>query len=138
MLEKLREIFDSARLWFFTSDNYIKLGNILLLIVSVIIGSFGLFKMFGGEFANQMYKQINLTEFYRIRIGFIEVASIMLLWFKRTSFIGMLLILSLMGGATAIHILTSSPGIGTPICIGLFTFIGYSIKNKGLKVRDWF
>jgi len=138
MLEKLRNLFDSVRRWILSSDNYLKIGNILLVFPTIIIGLFGLFKIFGGEYADEMYKQINMEQFYRIRIGFIEVLSVILLWFNRTSLIGMLLILSLMGGATAAHIITATDGIGTPILIGLFTFIGFSIKRKGLKIKNWF
>lgn len=138
MLSKLESLRKKFKSLLTKPNNVPKIGNFVLIIVTLMLGLSGLFKIFGGSFAESFYTTLNVESFYRIRIGFIEIISVSLLWFNRTSQLGFYLILCLMGGAVAVHIVTSTPGLLSPVYIGIFTFIGLSIKKHGLKVKDWF
>lgn len=137
MLEKLNRIRLTFKSWVLQPNNTKKLGYLLLGVVTFILGSIGLFKVFGGEYSSQMYTQLGINDYYRIRIGLLEIIGVSLIWFNRTSSLGMYLIFCLMGGAVSTHILTSPIGMSIPIYIGLFTFVGVSIRKHGFNFKMW-
>lgn len=138
MLEKLNTIRVSIRNYLFRPGNQNKIGFIFLFFVTVLLVGLGLFKIFGGEYAHEFYKNFNLDSYYRIRIGLIELIAALMLWSNKTSKLGLYLVLCLMGGAVAVHIMTSTPGIKIPIFIGILSFIGVSIRKHGFRIKLWF
>lgn len=138
MLEKLNEIRKKIRSWLLQNNKSKYISFLFLGVVTIILVLFGMFKIFGGEYAETFYKPMNLGGFYRIRIGLVEIIAALLLWFNKTSKIGMFLTTFIMGGASAAHILFSIPGLNIPIFVTIFTIIGVKIKNHGFKFRLWF
>jgi len=138
MLEKLNNIRVSIRQYLWNPSNQNKTGFIFLFFITTLLVGLGLFKIFGGEFADEFYKKLNLDSFYRVRIGFIEIIASIMLWFNKTSKLGLYLVLCLMGGAVATHIITSTPGANIPVFVGIISFISVSIRKHGFRIKLWF
>lgn len=113
------------------------LSTVFLGILSMVLISSGLFKIFGGEYADKFYSEINLNH-YRVRIGILEIIGTILLWFNKTSKYGMILIWTLMIGATTIHMTFLKDNVYTPLSFGFCIWLIYSIRKHGKDIKSWF
>lgn len=107
------------------------------ILVNLVLLSSGLFKIFGGQYADDFFKTINLSE-YRIRIGIIEIIGLVLLWFNKTSKYGLIIIWSLMIGAFTIHLTFLKESIYSPLFFGIIVWLLYSIRKYGKDIKSWF
>lgn len=103
------------------------------LVGFVFIGS-AMSKLFGGEEAIEMAKEIGLNAQNFKLVGIVELISVLLFLLPRTGIIGTLLLAAYMGGAMATH-LTHSQSIMAPAVIEAIVWAVAFFRFPELQAR---
>jgi hypothetical protein len=77
---------------------------LLKMLVTVIIGQTLFFKFSGAAESMYIFNQLGAEPYGRIGLGIVELISIVLIWFPKTVFYGIILIVGMMLGAIASHV----------------------------------
>lgn len=110
----------------------------------VLTGLFALFmlgasvapKLAGAEVATDTMRQLGWPDGYVLMIGVIELACVLLYLYRRTSVLGAVLMMGLLGGAMATQIRVGSPlfsHILFSIYLGLFMWGGLWLRDPALR-----
>lgn len=110
----------------------------------VLTGLFALFmlgasvapKLAGAEVATDTMRQLGWPDGYVLMIGVIELTCVLLYLYRRTSVLGAVLMMGLLGGAMATQIRVGSPlfsHILFSIYLGLFMWGGLWLRDPALR-----
>ena len=106
------------------------IGLGLNLFVFFILGLGGVNKIIGTTEMVNNFTFMNLLPYIEF-VGFIELASVILLLIPRTSLYGAVLVGSTMSAAVALHLsLMGGDNIAVPLMLGSFAWVGYFLRNR--------
>ncbi len=106
------------------------IGKVLLAIVSAMLLMSVWGKFFGGEMAVTMYESLNLGK-YRVLLGLIELAGIVMLWVPKWRKAGILLITGYLGGAIMAETFMSGAGFRSGITLIVLWVSGCLLDSCG-------
>jgi hypothetical protein len=108
------------------------LGWALSIIASILILTSGAKKIIATEEMVNNFTYLKLLPYLTL-VGVLEVAGAVLLLFNRTTIYGAALIGSLMSAAAAIHLSAIGSGASVPVLIGVFAWVGYSLRTFAVQ-----
>jgi uncharacterized membrane protein YphA (DoxX/SURF4 family) len=105
------------------------LGRFFILLSSLMMIISGTQKVLGTEEMVNNFKFINLTSYLTI-VGFMEIIGGILLFYRKTTVYGAILITTIMSAASVIHLsYMGGSGVLTPVLIGVLSWIGYYLAD---------
>jgi hypothetical protein len=111
------------------------------LFVLFMLGASVAPKLFGMQVADDTMRQLGWPDGYVLMIGIIELACVLLYVFPKTSVLGSVLMMGLLGGAIATQIRAGSPLFSHQlfsIYLGLFMWGGLWLRDPALRtVFPW-
>lgn len=111
------------------------------LFVLFMLGASAAPKLLGMDVADETMRQLGWPDGYVFMIGIIELALVALYVFPRTSVLGAVLMMALLGGAMATQIRAGSPLFSHQlfsIYLGLFMWGGLWLRDPALRaVFPW-
>jgi len=112
-------------------------GRILSgLFVLFMLGASVTPKLFGMQVADDTMRQLGWPDGYVLMIGIIELVLVLLYIFRRTSVLGAVLMMALLGGAMATQIRVGNPLFSHQlfsIYLGLFMWGGLWLRDPALR-----
>lgn len=110
----------------------------------VLTGLFSLFmlgasiapKLVGAEVADETMRQLGWPDGYVLMIGLIELACVLLYLYRKTSVLGAVLMMAVLGGAMATQIRIGNPlfsHILFSLYLGLFMWGGLWLRDPALR-----
>jgi hypothetical protein len=106
------------------------IGLGLNLFVFFILGLGGVNKIIGTTEMVNNFTFMNLLPYIEF-VGFIELASVILLLIPKTSLYGAVLVVSTMSASVALHLsLMGGDNIAVPLMLGSFAWVGYFLRNR--------
>lgn len=110
------------------------LGWLLTGIVAYLLGYSGIMKVTNSEEMVKNLTYVNLLPYLTV-IGSVELVSIGLLVWPKTSGYGALIISSMMSGAVAIHLsYMGGSGMIMPIAIGVLAWTAHCLRSHSCKL----
>jgi hypothetical protein len=111
------------------------------LFVLFVLGASVAPKLFGMQVADDTMRQLGWPDGYVLMIGVIELVCVLLYVFPKTSVLGAVLMMGLLGGAIATQIRAGSPLFSHQlfsIYLGLFMWGGLWLRDPALRaVFPW-
>jgi hypothetical protein len=111
------------------------------LFVLFMLGASVAPKLFGMQVADDTMRQLGWPDGYVLMIGVIELVCVLLYVFPKTSVLGAVLMMGLLGGAIATQIRAGSPLFSHQlfsIYLGLFMWGGLWLRDPALRaVFPW-
>jgi hypothetical protein len=111
------------------------------LFVLFMLGASVAPKLFGMQVADDTMRQLGWPDGYVLMIGIIELVCVLLYVFPKTSVLGAVLMMGLLGGAIATQIRAGSPLFSHQlfsIYLGLFMWGGLWLRDPALRaVFPW-
>jgi hypothetical protein len=111
------------------------------LFVLFMLGASVAPKLFGMQVADDTMRQLGWPDGYVLMIGIIELVCVLLYVFPKTSLLGAVLMMGLLGGAIATQIRAGSPLFSHQlfsIYLGLFMWGGLWLRDPALRaVFPW-
>jgi hypothetical protein len=111
------------------------------LFVIFMLGASVAPKLFGMQVADDTMRQLGWPDGFVLMIGFIELVCVLLYVFPRTSVLGAVLMMGLLGGAMATQIRVGNPPFSHQlfsIYLGLFMWGGLWLRDPALRaVFPW-
>ena len=105
------------------------LGWLVTSLVSVMILMVGPSKLIGTEEMVGNFTSMNLLPYLKI-VGLLEVVSVLLLIYPKTSLCGAIGLTSLMSAAVVVHLsYMGGSGVVTPIIIGGLSLLAYYLRK---------
>lgn len=110
----------------------------------VLTGLFSLFmlgasiapKLVGAEVADETMRQLGWPDGYVLMIGLIELACVLLYLYRKTSVLGAVLMMAVLGGAMATQIRIGNPlfsHVMFSLYLGLFMWGGLWLRDPALR-----
>ncbi|MGE0501194.1 MAG: DoxX family protein [Rhizobiaceae bacterium] len=93
-------------------------------------------KLLGMQIADDTMRELGWREGYVLMIGLVELACVLIYLFPKTSVLGAVLTMGLLGGAMATHIRVGSPLLSHTlfsIYLGLFMWGGLWLRDPALR-----
>ena len=117
-------------------------GRVLsVLFVLFMLGASVTPKLFGMQVATDTMRQLGWPDGYVLMIGIIELVLVLLYIFPKTSVLGAVLMMALLGGAMATQIRVANPLFSHQlfsIYLGLFMWGGLWLRDPALRaVFPW-
>ena len=110
------------------------LGWVLTSLVSFVLIMFGTSKILGASDSINSFSAIHLLPYLSV-VGILEIISVGLLVYPKTTKYGAILITSLMSAAAVIHLsYMGGMGIYLPITVGVLSWVSYYLRN-GFKLE---
>lgn len=106
------------------------------LFVIFMLGASITPKLFGMPVADETMRQLGWPDGYVLTIGIIELALVLLYVFPRTSVLGAVLMMALLGGAMATQIRVGNPLFSHQlfsVYLGLFMWGGLWLRDPALR-----
>ena len=106
------------------------------LFVLFMLGASVTPKLFGMQVADDTMRQLGWPDGYVLIIGIIELVLVLLYIFRRTSVLGAVLMMALLGGAMATQIRVGNPLFSHQlfsIYLGLFMWGGLWLRDPALR-----
>ena len=111
------------------------------LFVLFMLGASVTPKLFGMQVAGDTMRQLGWPDGYVLMIGIIELVLVLLYLFPKTSVLGAVLMMALLGGAMATQIRVGNPLLSHQlfsIYLGLFMWGGLWLRDPALRaVFPW-
>jgi hypothetical protein len=105
------------------------LGWLVTALVSFMLLMSGIPKVFGTEEMVKNFTSTNLLPYLGL-VGLLEVLSVCLLVYPKTTIIGAIGITSLMSAAAVIHLsYMGGAGVMIPILLGVFSWVAYFLRK---------
>jgi uncharacterized membrane protein YphA (DoxX/SURF4 family) len=106
------------------------LGWVLTSLVSFVLIMFGTSKILGASESVSNFSAIHLLPYLSV-VGILELLSVGLLIYPKTTKYGAILITSLMSAAAVIH-LSYMGGVGVylPVTIGVLSWVSYYLRSE--------
>lgn len=102
-----------------------------LLAAFLLLGSAS-GKFLGSEAASEMFDHIGWSPATMYRVGFVEVAFVVLFLVPRTAFLGTILLTAYFGAATAAHIRVDDV-FAVPVVVSVCTWIALGLRDPRLS-----
>ncbi|WP_274626869.1 DoxX family protein [Arvimicrobium flavum] len=120
-----------------SEQTYVKLGWVLtgLYALFMLVASVAP-KLVGASVATETMLQLGWPDGYVLMIGIIELACVLLYLYPRTSVLGAVLTMGLLGGAMATQIRAGSPlfsHVLFSVYLGLFMWGGLWLRDPALR-----
>jgi uncharacterized membrane protein YphA (DoxX/SURF4 family) len=105
------------------------LGWLVTALVSFMLLMSGITKVIGTEEMVKNFTSTNLLPYLGL-VGILEIVSVCLLVYPRTTIIGAIGITSIMSAAAVIHLsYMGGAGVVVPILLGVFSWVSYSLRK---------
>lgn len=120
------------------SDRAMKMTGWVLtgLLTIFLLGASIAPKLLGAEISHQIMRELGWPDGYVLLIGLIELGCLLLYLFPRTSVLGAVLMMGLLGGAMATQLRVENPLFSHTlfsIYLGLFMWGGLWLRDPALR-----
>lgn len=105
------------------------LGWLVTILVSFMLLMSGINKIVGTQEMINNFTATNLLPYLGL-VGVLEIVSVCLLVYPRTTLIGAVGVTSIMSAAVVIHLsYMGGAGVVIPILLGVFSWVSYSLRK---------
>jgi hypothetical protein len=107
-------------------------GRIVSGLASLAFVMSGMMKLRGGPGVSQMFGHLGLAESLALPIALLELGSVAIFLFPRTSALGAILLTGFMGGAILAHLRIGEPPVVQAV-LGILVWLGLYLRESRLR-----